>query len=95
MAFEVEGRRVECRTRDLSLGGMFLDTTAVSLPFGTELTVTLPPLPDGTLRIEVRPVDVTTSRYDALAPVQILALRMCAGRAARARPWTKRATKLP
>jgi hypothetical protein len=41
VAFEVEGRRVECRTRDLSLGGMFLDTTAVSLPFGTELTVTL------------------------------------------------------
>ena len=41
MAFEVEGRRVECRTLDLSLGGMFLDTTAVSLPFGTELTVTL------------------------------------------------------
>lgn len=41
VSFEVDGRRVECRTRDLSLGGMFLDTTAVSLPFGTELAVAL------------------------------------------------------
>jgi hypothetical protein len=41
VSFEVDGRRIDCRTRDLSLGGLFLDTTAVSLPFGTELTLTL------------------------------------------------------
>lgn len=41
VSFEVDGRRVECRTRDLSLGGLFLDTTAISLPFGTALTLTL------------------------------------------------------
>lgn len=50
VSFEAEGRRVDCRTRDLSLGGMFLDTTAVSLPFGTELTamLTLPLLGEAT-----------------------------------------------
>lgn len=51
-AFEVGGQRVECRTRDLSLGGMFLDTAAVSLPFGTELTVLL------TLPLLVEPAPV-------------------------------------
>lgn len=50
-AFDVAGRRVECRTRDLSLGGMFL-ATAESLPFGTELTVDL------TLPLLVEPAPV-------------------------------------
>jgi hypothetical protein len=56
-SFEVDGRRVDCRTRDLSLGGMFLDTTELSQPFGTELavTVTLPLLAEpATLRCVVR-----------------------------------------
>lgn len=51
-AFEVDGRRVECRTRDVSLGGMFLDTTALPLPFGAELTVTV------TLPLLVEPAPV-------------------------------------
>ena len=57
VVFEASGRRVECRTRDLSLGGMFLDAPAVSPPFGTELTVTvtLPLLADpAPLRCVVR-----------------------------------------
>lgn len=50
--FEVDGKQVVCRTRDVSLGGMFLDTTETSPPFGTELVVSL------TLPLLAEPVPV-------------------------------------
>lgn len=40
VVYEHDGARTEVRSRDLSLGGMFLET-ARPLPFGTELRVEL------------------------------------------------------
>lgn len=47
VAFTVEGERVTGKSRDVSLGGMFIETRQ-SLPYGTQfsLEVKLPALPD-------------------------------------------------
>jgi len=50
VAYTRDGERVEARSRDVSLGGMFIET-ALSLPYGTnfELAVTLPALAEPAL----------------------------------------------
>lgn len=47
VSFELGGERIEARSRDISLGGMFI-TTERQIPYGTQLkvSVALPHLPE-------------------------------------------------